>query len=438
MNITRINGKAPEIINFNNHIGEQITFKCTIYKIRELRGFAFVIAKTVSGNVQCIYVDNEAQFSLNELQENMSVEFSGFVASDERSRLGFEIHLISFRALSTPYEPMPVVINGKELPLAIDTMLDYRPLTLRNEKETAVFRLQHGLTRGIRDFLDNNGFTEMHSPKLVSAGAEGGANIFSLDYFGSTAYLAQSPQFYKQQMTAVFGRVYEIAPVFRAEKHSTSRHLNEYTSVDFEMGYIEGYEEIIETECAMLRHTFEFLKANYARELELLEVSIPEIGSVPCISFHDAKSLVARTFNRPQSDRNDFEPEEEKLLCKLIFEMTGSEFVFVTKYPSAKRPFYAKDSENGIVTESFDLLFRGLEITTGGMRIHDYEEQIAKMERKGLDPENFESYLMSHKHGLPPHGGLGLGLERLLAQLLGFSNVRRTSLFPRDTERLAP
>lgn len=438
MNIKRITSKTPKIINFNNHFGQQITFRCTVYKIRKLRGFAFVIAKTVSGNVQCIYVENEAQFSLDELQENMSVEFSGLVVSDERSKLGFEIHLISFRPLSVPYESTPVVINGKELPLSIDTMLDYRPITLRNEKETAIFRLQHGLTRGIRDFLDNNGFTEIHSPKLVCSGAEGGANIFSLDYFGKKAFLAQSPQFYKQQMTAVFGRVYEIAPVFRAEKHSTSRHLNEYISVDIEMGYIENYEEIMSAECAMLRHTFDFLKANYARELELLEVSMPEISSVPFISFHDAKALIARSFNRVQTDRNDFEPEEEKLLCKMIYEMTGSEFVFVTKYPSAKRPFYAKDSENEIVTESFDLLFRGLEITTGGMRIHDYEEQIRKMERKGLNPDNFQSYLMAHKYGLPPHGGLGLGLERLLAQLIGFSNVRRTSLFPRDTERLAP
>ncbi|MBQ6835781.1 MAG: aspartate--tRNA(Asn) ligase [Clostridia bacterium] len=438
MNITRIKERTPEIINFNQHIGEKITFRCTIYKIRKLRGFAFVVAKTANGNVQCIHIDDEAQFNLNELQENMSVEFKGIVQPEERSRLGFEIHLISFSLLSAPYEPVPVVINGKELPLSPDTMLDYRPITLRNEKETTIFRLQHGLTRGIREFLDNNGFTEIHSPKIVQSGAEGGANIFSLEYFGKKAYLAQSPQFYKQQMTAVFGRVYEIAPVFRAEKHSTSRHLNEYISVDIEMGYIENYIEIMETECAMLSHSFDFLKTYYSDELELLEVTLPDASSIPVISFHDARELISRTFSRPQKERNDFEPEEEKLLSKIIFEMTGSEFVFVTHYPSAKRPFYARDSENQIVTESFDLLFRGLEITTGGMRIHDYEEQVNKMKRKGLEPADFESYLMAHKYGLPPHGGLGMGLERLLAQLLGFSNVRRTSLFPRDTERLVP
>jgi len=282
-------------------------------------------------------------------------------------------------------------------------------------------------------------FTEIHSPKIVAEGAEGGANIFKLDYFGKQAYLAQSPQFYKQMMVGVFERVFEIAPVFRAEKHDTARHLNEYTGVDFEMGFIESFEEIMQMETAMLRYIMTFLQEQYEQELALLKVQLPEIRSIPAVKFSEAKEMVAKEYHREIKDRHDFEPEEEKLLCELIKKQTGSEFVFVTHYPSKKRPFYAKESvENCELTESFDLLFRGLEITTGGQRIHSYKEQVAKMERLGMNLSLFESYLMMHKYGMPPHGGLGLGLERFTSKLLGQENVRRATLFPRDTGRLEP
>lgn len=240
-------------------------------------------------------------------------------------------------------------------------------------------------------------------------------------------------------MVGVFERVFEIAPVFRAEKHDTARHLNEYTSVDLEMGYIERFEEIMEMETKMLQNVMHHLKTYYTHELELLELTLPEIEAIPAVKFSEAKEMVAKEYQREIKDFEDFEPEEERLLCELIKKKTGSEFVFVTHYPSKKRPFYAMESkENPAETESFDLLFRGLEITTGGQRIHSYEEQIAKMERRGMDIAAFESYLMMHKYGMPPHGGMGLGLERFTSKLLGQENVRLATLFPRDINRLIP
>jgi len=428
---------VPECLQ--EHMGEQVQIHGSIYKIRKMRGFAFVLLRTARQVVQCIYSEETADFSLEELVEESCVILTAEVVAEERSRTGYELHLLAVEVLSTPYEASPIVINNKLVDTSLENLLNYRPVTLRNEKERAIFKIQEGITFGIRNFLQENGFTEIHTPKIVYSGAEGGANIFRIGYFGREAYLAQSPQFYKQMMVGVYERVFEIAPVFRAEKHDTSRHLNEYTSVDFEMGYIESFEEIMQTETAMLRAVMAYLEENYQPELTLLSVTLPKVTEIPTIRFHEAKELVAKEYNREVKDYEDFEPEEEKLLCELMQKRTGSEFVFVTHYPSKKRPFYAMESsENREVTESFDLLFRGLEITTGGQRIHSYEEQLEKMNRLGMNVELFESYLMMHKYGMPPHGGLGLGLERFTSKLLGQENVRRATLFPRDTGRLEP
>jgi nondiscriminating aspartyl-tRNA synthetase len=422
-----------------NHIGEIVKLTGSIYKIRAMSGFAFIILRTRRSMVQCIFNEEFSAFPLEVLKEEACVIVTGVVVADERSTVGFELQLKGVEVLSSPSEGLPVVINNKCMDTSLETLLDYRPITLRNEKERAIFKIQEGLCRGFREFLTAGEFTEIHSPKIVFAGAEGGANIFKLGYFGGEAYLAQSPQFYKQMMVGVYERVFEIAPVFRAEKHDTSRHLNEYISVDFEMGYIESFEDIMQTEAKMLQYSLEFLKMNYAYELKLLKVSLPDATAIPAIKFHEAKQMIASEFSREIKDMEDFEPEEEKLLYELIKKKTGCEFVFVTHYPTKKRPFYAmEDPENKEVTMSFDLLFRGLEITTGGQRIHSYEEQIQKMQSRGMNPTEFESYLMIHKYGMPPHGGLGLGLERFTARLLEQNNVRYSSLFPRDIKRLTP
>ena len=434
--IKEITVEAQELIN---HIGETIKIHGSIYKIRKMSDFAFVLLRTKRNVVQCIYSKEFSLFSLDEMKEESSVIVTACVKGEERSRTGYDLQMIQIEVLSKPVEPSPVVINNKCVDTSMETLLNFRPVTLRNEKERAIFKLQEGITYGIREFLKKEKFTEIRTPKIVYAGAEGGANIFRLDYFGREAYLAQSPQFYKQMMVGVFERVYEIAPVFRAEKHDTSRHLNEYTSVDFEMGYICSFEDIMQMETMMLKHVMEYLNEQYGDEIRLLKVKLPVIKEIPAIKFKEAKELISVEYHRPIKDFDDFEPEEEKLLFELIKKKTESEFVFVTHYPSPKRPFYAMDSvENEEETLSFDLLFRGLEITTGGQRIHGYKEQVEKMVRRGMNTELFESYLMMHKYGMPPHGGLGLGLERFTSKLLEQENVRLSTLFPRDINRLIP
>lgn len=431
--------KTIEAEELSNYIGKTITIHGSIYKIRMMSGFAFVIIRTKRSLEQCIYSSEYTEYDIANLKEHMCVNLVGEVVSDERSKKGYEIRIKTVDILSQAEEETPVVINNKEVAASLETILDYRPITLRNEKERAIFKIQEGICIAVREFLHKNLFTEIHSPKIVYAGAEGGSNIFKLDYFGTEAYLAQSPQVYKQMMVGVYERVFEIGAVYRAEKHDTSRHLNEYTGIDFEMGYIESFSDIMEMETKMLQAVMEYLKENYQSEISLLKVNLPVVDEIPSIRFTEAKELVSKTYNREIKDMGDFEPEEERLLCNIIKKKTGSDFVFVTHYPSEKRPFYAMEEPgNPEFTESFDLLFRGIEVTTGGQRVHNYKEQVAKMLKRNMNPELFESYLMIHKYGMPPHGGLGIGLERFTMCLLERSNVRETTLFPRDMHRLVP
>jgi nondiscriminating aspartyl-tRNA synthetase len=341
--------------------------------------------------------------------------------------------------LSEPTEPMPLAISKWKLNTSLEAKLSMRPISLRNVRERAKFKIQEGIVRGFRDFLFQEGFTEIRTPKIGAKGAEGGANMFRLEYFHRPAVLAQSPQFYKQMMVGVFDRVFEAAPVFRAEKHNTKRHLNEYTSLDFEMGYIDGFEDIMAMETGFLQYTMDLLQKDYVKELKMLNVVLPKVDKIPTVRFDEAKKLVSEKYNRQIKNPFDLEPEEEVLISQYFKEEHDADFVFVTHYPSKKRPVYAMDDPaDPTYTLSFDLLFRGMEITTGGQRIHDYNMFIQKIEDRGMTTEGMEQYLSAFKHGMPPHGGLGLGLERLTMKLLGEENVRETTLFPRDLSRLEP
>ena len=364
---------------------------------------------------------------------------TGIAAPEERAPQGFEIRLQTIRVLSQPAEVMPVAINKWKMSTSLETKLALRPVSLRNIRERAKFKIQEGIVRGFRDYLHSQGFTEIRTPKIVARGAEGGSNVFKLDYFNKKAELGQSPQFYKQTMVGVYDRVFEAAPVFRAEKHNTTRHLNEYVSLDFEMGYIDGFEDIMAMETGVLQYTMELLGREYKKELEILGVTLPNTSRIPAVRFDRAKELVSEKYSRKIKNPYDLEPEEEVLIGRYFKEEYDSDFVFVTHYPSKKRPFYAMDDpEDNRFTLSFDLLFKGLEVTTGGQRIHDYEEILKKMEKRGMDPSDIESYLMIFKYGMPPHGGVGIGLERLTMRLLDEQNVRETALFPRDVTRLEP
>lgn len=428
---------------FKNHDGELVSVSGYVHRIREMTGFSFVILRTARELIQCVYAPEFSDYRWNEkLCEEACVNVLGKVvgSKDRDGNDRFELQIHDIKILSLPAEPLPIVINKKQLDgIQLNTVLDLRPVSMRNPKERAVFKLQEGIARGFREFLTQNGFTEIRSPKINFAGAEGGTNVFKLDYFGKTVFLAQSPQLYKQALVGVFNRVFEIAPVFRAEHHDTSRHLNEYISMDFEMGFINDFTDIMNMETGALKYIMNLLKTEYAEEVATLKADIPEITEIPCIKFMDAKEIIMKKFNYTPSDMKDFDPAEEEMLGKYAKKELGSDFLFVTHYPSKKRPFYTMDDpENPEYTLSFDLLFRGLEITSGGQRIHDYNEQVAKMKKCGMNPEAFETYLMLHKYGAPPHGGLGLGLERLTMHLLGFKNVREATMFPRDINRVTP
>lgn len=419
--------------------GETVRVNGAVHAIRDMGEVAFVILRKREGLLQCVYEEGKTNFDLKDLKEGATVEVKGVVSKEDRAPNGIEIRLSEIQVLSEPVEPMPLAISKWKLNTSLEANLNYRAISLRNVRERAKFRIQEGIVRGFRDFLYKEGFTEIHTPKLGAKSAEGGANLFKLEYFHRPAILQQSPQFYKQMMVGVFDRVFETAPVFRAEKHNTKRHLNEYTSLDFEMGYIDGYEDIMAMETGFLQYTMELLSKEYAKELKMLNITLPNVDKIPAVRFDEAKQKVSEKYGRKIRNPYDLEPEEETLIGKYYKEECGADFVFITHYPSKKRPFYAMDDpEDATYTLSFDLLFHGLEITTGGQRIHDYNELLAKIEKRGMTTEGMEQYLSAFKHGMPPHGGLGIGLERLTMQLVGEDNVRETTLFPRDLSRLEP
>lgn len=422
-----------------DYVGKTVKMNGAVHNIRDMGEFAFIILRKAEGLVQCVYEEGKTEFDLKDLKEESAVEVTGVIALEERAPQGFELRLTGIQVLSEPAETMPIAINKWKMNTSLETRLSLRPVSLRNVRERAKFKIQEGIVRGFREFLSSQGFTEVHTPKIVSRGAEGGANVFKLNYFNKKAELGQSPQFYKQMMVGVFDRVFEVAPVFRAEKHNTTRHLNEYIGLDFEMGYIDSFEDVMAMETGFLKYTMELLKSEYKKELDMLGIDLPSISQIPQVRFDEAKQLVSEKYNRKIRNPFDLEPEEEVLIGRYFKEEYDSDFVFVTHYPSKKRPFYAMDDPaDARFTLSFDLLYKGLEITTGGQRIHDYQMILEKMEKRGMDPGDIKDYLMIFKYGMPPHGGLGIGLERLTMRLLDEQNVRETSLFPRDVTRLEP
>lgn len=414
--------------------GKSVTFSACVHKLRKMSGFTFVILRTGRYILQSVYMKKSCEGDFDSLCEGAYVNVTGIVKKEARANYGYEITLSSFNILSKPKADYPLHVSSKKLGCSIETSMEHRSVALRHPEQRAVFKIAEGVVSGFREFMLKNDFTEIHTPKIVAAGAEGGANIFKLKYFGQDAYLAQSPQFYKQTCVAFFDRVFEIAPVYRAEKHNSTRHLNEYIGLDFEMGFINDMHDVMAMETAMLKYVMNYLWENYVHELTMLEAALPVINDIPSVTFFEALDILGKSHNQ-----FDLDPADEVKLCEYAKEHYGSEFIFVEKFPGLKRPFYAMDSKDDPkLAESFDLLFRGLEITTGGQRIHDYDEQVEKLRRYHIEPEELGAYIEIHKYGMPPHGGLGIGLERVVMKLLGLSNIREASLFPRDIHHLDP
>lgn len=431
--------------------GDSVTLKGTIHRVKMMSGFAFVNIRTSRIVFQCVWEENNSKLSAEDFKDfncEECVVIDGVVVAEERSRLGFDIRITDMKRISGRAAQLPIEIsNDRKIDkLNLNTLLDNRVISLRNNKVRAIMRICDGVMYAFREFLRGEGFVEFVPPKMVGAGAEGGADMFEVNYFGKLAYLNQSPQMYKQIMVGVFQKAYTVGPVFRAEKFSTNRHINEFQGLDLEMGFIDSFEDIMDLEARMFQFIYKTLNEQYLPELQMFlgkDAKLPELTKFPKIRFMDAKKLFAEhhpgEVGQKALGEPDFAPEEEKWLGEYFNKEYGCPILFVTHYPSNKRPFYAMDDpEDPYFTLSFDMLLNGLEVTTGGQRIHDYEMQVKKMQERGMDIDDFADYLTMHKYGMPPHGGMGLGLERIVQNILGLDTIKKATAFPRDRDRLNP
>lgn len=379
--------------------------------------------------------DEATRGQIDELGEETVVRVSGMVTANAKAPLGVELTDPVITPLSAPAETPPVELWRPSLDASLPTLLDHAPILWRHPMQRAYARISAASLRGFRSALDGLNFTEIQSPKLVAGATESGANTFEVDYFGRPAYLAQSPQFYKQMMVGVFERVYETGPVFRAEPHDTVRHLAEYVSLDAELGFIQDHRDVLAVLRSALAGMVESIRRDEPRAVELTGLVLPEVpAEFPIIHFREALALVGAPANEP-----DLAPEHERELGEWAKREFGSDFLAVEGYPAAKRPFYTHPQpDDPRWTNSFDLLFRGLELVTGGQRLHDFADYERALADRGESTAAYESYLQTFRHGMPPHGGFAIGLERWTARLLEVDNIRRTTLFPRDLHRLTP
>ncbi len=425
------------------HIESEVTIQGWVDVARDQGKMAFFDFRDRSGRVQgVVFGKPEVLEIAKTLRPEWVVSITGKVNKRPEKMIKEGVQNGDIELEITGIE---VLSEAKELPFAmdadinIDTLLDYRPLTLRRERERMIFKVQHEIMKSFASFLTDEGFTEIQSPKIIGEDAEGTGEVFKLEYFkGQSAYLATSPQLYKQIMVGIFERVFTTGNVFRAEKHSTTRHLNEYTSIDAEMGFITDHHDVMRMEMRLLNHIVEHLKQSCSDEFALLGATFPKIkAEFPHMKLREAQELIKKETGADKTNEPDLEPEDERWLCEYASRELESDFIFVTHYPVSKRPFYTyEDEADPGFTKSFDLLFRGVEITTGGQRLNKIEDYYKKLEYKGLDPENFSFYLQAFKFGMPPHGGWGMGLERLTQKFLGLANVKEATLFPRDMNRI--
>jgi nondiscriminating aspartyl-tRNA synthetase len=406
---------------------------------RALGGVTFLVLRDRSGTAQVVVDDPALAEIVAELQVESVITVSGEAVAEPRARGGAELRARAVEVLSAVAEPPPFEVNKPALKPALDVWLDHAPVALRHASKQAALRLTSGLVAAYRRALDRRGFVEIFTPKIVGSATEGGANVFRVDYFERPAFLAQSPQLYKQIMVGVHERVYEVAPVFRAEPHATTRHLNEYISLDLEFGFIHDHRDVMALVEELLREMLTEVVSTHDGELEQIGAGVPVVGAIPIVGFREAQEIILREHDEDCRHEPDLSPQHERWLGEWARREHGSDFVFVEGYPTAKRPFYTMPSAaDPAVSNSFDLLFRGLELITGGQREHRHDRLLAVMAERGVDPEPFAGYLEAFRFGMPPEGGCAIGLERFVAQLAGAANVREVTAFPRDVNRLSP
>jgi nondiscriminating aspartyl-tRNA synthetase len=419
------------------HQGERIRVAGWLRAKRSLGGVTFAVIRDGWGEVQAVW---ESGDPLAGVGAESVVGLTGDLVPAAKAPAGVELREPTVEVLAEVVGSPALGRGGRSVSATLPVLLDKAVIANRHPARRAIFALAAEAMAAFRVELDGRGFTEIQTPKIVGGSTEGGANVFQLDYFGRPAFLAQSPQFYKQVMVGVFERVYEVGPVFRAEPHDTARHINEYVSLDIEMGFIEDHRDVMAVLRAVLATILGRFTERRGHELALLRATVPSVpAEIPTIDFAEAKQRLARTLGASVVDEPDLSPDDERLLGGWAQREFGSDFLFVTGYPLAKRPFYTHpDAARPGASNGFDLLFRGLELVTGGQRLHRHDDYLNALASRGLAAAPFGWYLDAFRFGMPPHGGFAIGLERLLMQLVGLPNVRLATLFPRDLKRLTP
>ncbi len=422
------------------HVGERVRLAGWLHHFRQLSHVSFLVIRDGKGLAQIVVEDPAQIEQLARLQHESVLQIEGLVVAVPQAPGGIEVHQPSIELLSASSAPPPFDLFRPTLRAQLPTLLDHAPLALRHPRQRALFRLASASMEGFRSTLRAMEFVEIQTPKIVASATESGANVFEIDYFGRSAYLAQSPQFYKQTMVGVFERVFEVGPVFRAEPHDTPRHINQYVSLDAELGFIEDHTTVMAVLNRVLAGMLASVREQAAEALTLLKPNLPEVpASIPALHFTEAQELILKETGEDARHEPDLAPAHERWLGEWARREHNSDFLFIVGYPMVKRPFYTHpDPTRPAYSRGFDLLFRGLELVTGGQRLHRYKDYLAALAERGLEAEAFEGYLEAFKYGMPPHGGFAIGLERWVARLVEASNIRETTLFPRDINRLTP
>ncbi len=414
--------------------GEQILLKGRVTNIRSLSNVNFVIFEDYTGFIQIVF-EKQVDVRVGDV-----VGITGVVKKEPRSKTGYEIQGEDISAISAIVEELPIDLSKNDLNLNLVTLLDKRPLSLRHRKIQAIFRLYDTLLKSYETVMRENSFVEIKTPKVLGSATEGGSNFFNVKYFDKVATLAQSPQFYKQIMVGVFERVFEIGPVFRAEPHFTTRHICEYVSMDAEFGFIDSFEDVVRMLNSSLVRMFDIINKDGAEYLEFLEIEPTKVPvEIPSYKLSEIKKIIKKEYDYDVPEDTDIDPQGERFAGRYAKEKHDSDFLFITHYPFDDRPFYTMPSnENNEETCGFDLIYRGLEIATGGQRIHSYKQLLENMKKKGVNAEGMEYYLDVFKFGMPPHGGWGMGSERIIQQMLGLKSIKEATLFARDVKRTSP
>ncbi len=425
---------SNQVKKFN---GKKVTCSGWVQTIRDVGALVFVIMRDRTGLLQLICKGESAE-AARKLSLECSITIEGVVKVDEKIKLGgVELQVEKLTLIAGSLPKLPVDITGKT-ETNFEHRFDHRVIDLRREEPQAIFAVQSTLCNAFREILNKDGFTEIHTPKIIATGTEGGTSLFSVKYFEKQAYLAQSPQFYKQMLVGSgFERVFEIAPVFRAEEHNTPWHLNEYVSLDFEMGFVRDEMEVIKQSEKVLKFMLKKVSEKNEKQLKLFNIDLKIPKKIPVLKYWELPKIF-ESMGKEFAPMSDLSRDHEATLCNYAAEKFGSDFVFVNNYPIELRPAYTQPHSRKGYSRGFDLLFSGVEIVSGGQRVHDPALLEKQFSTKGFNPADFEFYLETFRYGMPPHGGQAFGLERLTARLLKLNNVREATFFPRDRNRVTP